>query len=60
MLTHWDDFFRPLDRDLRALLYAGDDLDVSVRVLDGLAAASGVNVHFPDGVAARGPWRALS
>ena len=60
VLTHWDDFFRPLDRDLRALPYAGDDLDVSVRVLDGLAAASGVNVHFPTVWRREDPWRALS
>ncbi len=33
VLIHWDDFFRPADRPLRALPYAGDDLDVSMRVL---------------------------
>lgn len=35
---HWDDFFRPLSKPLRALPYAGDDLDVSMRILDELAA----------------------
>ena len=33
VLIHWDDFFRPLHAPLRALPYAGDDLDVSMRVL---------------------------
>lgn len=34
---HWDDFFRPLHEPLRALPYAADDLDVSMRVLSRLA-----------------------
>ena len=38
VLIHWDDFFRPLHKPLRALPYAGDDLDVSMRVLSRLAA----------------------
>ena len=33
VLIHWDDFFRPLHKPLRALPYAADDLDVSMRVL---------------------------
>ena len=33
------DFFRPLDEPLRALPYAGDDLDVTLRVLGELAEA---------------------
>jgi L-ascorbate metabolism protein UlaG (beta-lactamase superfamily) len=57
VLTHWDDFFRPLDRDLRALPYLGDDLDVTIRVLDELAAASGVSVHFPTVWQREDPWR---
>lgn len=47
ILIHWDDFFRPLTKPLRALPYAGDDLDVSIRVLDELAAADGVALHLP-------------
>lgn len=47
VLTHWDDFFRGLDRPLRALPYAGDDLDVTVRVLGELARTQGVALHFP-------------
>jgi L-ascorbate metabolism protein UlaG (beta-lactamase superfamily) len=56
VLTHWDDFFRPLDRDLRALPYAGDDLDVTMRVLDELATSSGVSVHFPTVWRREDPW----
>lgn len=53
VLTHWDDFFRPLDRPLRALPYAGDDLDVTMGVLGRLADEDGVALHLPR--AARGP-----
>jgi L-ascorbate metabolism protein UlaG (beta-lactamase superfamily) len=47
VLIHWDDFFRPLHQPLRALPYAGDDLDVSMRVLSQLAADDGVPLHLP-------------
>jgi L-ascorbate metabolism protein UlaG (beta-lactamase superfamily) len=47
VLIHWDDFFRPLDRPLRALPYAGDDLDVTIRVLGELASDQGVQLHLP-------------
>lgn len=57
VLTHWDDFFRPLDSKLRALPYLGDDLDVTMRVLDELAAASGVSVHLPTVWQRENPWR---
>ncbi|MEP9364369.1 MBL fold metallo-hydrolase [Nocardioides sp. CN2-186] len=56
VLTHWDDFFRPLDQPLRALPYLGDDLDVTMRVFDELAAASGVSVHFPTVRRREDPW----
>jgi L-ascorbate metabolism protein UlaG (beta-lactamase superfamily) len=56
VLIHWDDFFRPLSKPLRALPYAGDDLDVSVRVLDELAAADGVTVHLPTVWRPEDPW----
>jgi L-ascorbate metabolism protein UlaG (beta-lactamase superfamily) len=56
VLTHWDDFFRPLDRPLRALPYAGDDLDVTMRVLDELAAGAGVSIHFPTVWRREDPW----
>jgi L-ascorbate metabolism protein UlaG (beta-lactamase superfamily) len=47
ILIHWDDFFRPLSKPLRALPYAGDDLDVSIRVLDELATHDGVAARRP-------------
>ncbi len=53
---HWDDFFRPLSKPLRALPYAGDDLDVSVRVLDELAAQDGVALHMPTVWRREDPW----
>ena len=56
VLIHWDDFFRPLSKPLRALPYAGDDLDVSIRILDELAAADGVAVHMPTVWRREDPW----
>lgn len=56
VLTHWDDFFRPLDQPLRALPYAGDDLHVTMRVLGGLAAEQGVGLHFPTVWRREDPW----
>lgn len=56
ILIHWDDFFRPLTKPLRALPYAGDDLDVSIRVLDELAAADGVALHLPTVWRREDPW----
>jgi L-ascorbate metabolism protein UlaG (beta-lactamase superfamily) len=47
VLIHWDDFFRPLHEPLRALPYAGDDLDVTMRVLSALAADDAVPLHLP-------------
>jgi L-ascorbate metabolism protein UlaG (beta-lactamase superfamily) len=57
VLIHWDDFFRPLDRPLRALPYAGDDLDVSMRTLTALAAEDGVDLHLPTLWQPTDPWR---
>jgi L-ascorbate metabolism protein UlaG (beta-lactamase superfamily) len=57
VLIHWDDFFRPLHKPLRALPYAGDDLDVSMRVLTGLATADGVSLHLPTLWEPADPWR---
>ena len=59
VLIHWDDFFRPLDQPLRALPYAGDDLDVSMRVLTRLAAKDGVALHLPTVWRAEDPWVGL-
>ena len=56
VLIHWDDFFRPLSKPLRALPYVIDDLDVSIRVLDELAARDGVAVHLPTVWRREDPW----
>ena len=57
VLIHWDDFFRPLDKPLRALPYAGDDLDVSMRVLARLADRDGISLHLPSLWQRADPWR---
>lgn len=56
VLIHWDDFFRPLHKPLRALPYAGDDLDVSMRVLTRLAERDGVSLHLPTLWERADPW----
>ena len=56
VLIHWDDFFRPLDKPLRALPYAGDDLDVTMRVLSRLALGDGVALHLPTLWQRADPW----
>jgi len=56
VLIHWDDFFRPLHKPLRALPYAGDDLDVTMRVLGGLALQDGVALHLPTLWQRADPW----
>jgi L-ascorbate metabolism protein UlaG (beta-lactamase superfamily) len=56
VLIHWDDFFRPLTEPPRATLYAGDDLDVSMRVLSRLAANDGIALHLPRVWQREDPW----
>jgi L-ascorbate metabolism protein UlaG (beta-lactamase superfamily) len=56
VLIHWDDFFRPLDHPLRALPYAVDDLDATLRRLDRLAEQDGVMLHFPTAWRREDPW----
>ncbi|KAA0085786.1 MBL fold metallo-hydrolase [Mycolicibacterium sp. P9-64] len=56
VLIHWDDFFRPLSAPLRALPYAGDDLDVSMRVLSRLAREDGLPLHLPTLWERADPW----
>jgi L-ascorbate metabolism protein UlaG (beta-lactamase superfamily) len=56
VLIHWDDFFRPLHEPLRALPYAADDLDVSMRVLSRLAREDGVPLHLPTLWQRSDPW----
>ncbi|GAA0943393.1 MBL fold metallo-hydrolase [Actinocorallia libanotica] len=59
VLIHWDDFFRPLDRPLRALPYLGDDLDATMAVLGPLAARQGIPLHFPTLWRREDPWSGL-
>ena len=59
VLIHWDDFFRPLDQQLRALPYAGDDLDVTMRVFSEMSAEQGVELHFPAPWRREDPWASL-
>ncbi len=56
VLIHWDDFFRPLTAPLRALPYAGDDLDASMRVLTALADDDGIPLHLPTLWQPADPW----
>jgi L-ascorbate metabolism protein UlaG (beta-lactamase superfamily) len=56
VLIHWDDFFRPLTEPMRAVPYAGDDLDVSMRVLSALAERDGVSLHLPTVWQRADPW----
>lgn len=56
VLVHWDDFFGPLREPVRALPYAGDDLDASMRVLTGLATEDGVALHLPAPWERADPW----
>jgi L-ascorbate metabolism protein UlaG (beta-lactamase superfamily) len=56
ILIHWDDFFRPLSKPLRAFPYVADDLDVSIRILDELAAQDGVTLQMPTVWRREDPW----
>jgi L-ascorbate metabolism protein UlaG (beta-lactamase superfamily) len=56
VLIHWDDFFRPLSEPLRALPYAGDDLDVTLRVLSKLAEQDGITLDMPTVWRREDPW----
>ncbi len=56
VLIHWDDFFQPLDRPLRASAYAMDDLDLVMRVLGELADEDGVELLLPTVWRREDPW----
>lgn len=56
VLIHWDDFFRPLSKPLRALPYATDDLDVTMRLLGELADGDGIALHMPTVWRREDPW----
>ena len=60
VLIHWDDFFRPLDKPLRALPYLGDNLNTTMRILTPLATRQGVHLHFPTVWRREDPWSGLS
>lgn len=56
VLVHWDDFFGPLGRPLRALPYLGDDLPATMRVLTACAAEDDVGLHLPAVWRREDPW----
>ncbi|HYX98552.1 MAG TPA: MBL fold metallo-hydrolase [Mycobacterium sp.] len=56
VLVHWDDFFRPLSKPLRALPYVADDLDASLRVLSRVAEQDGVALDMPTVWQREDPW----
>ncbi len=56
VLIHWDDFFRPLDRPLKPLPFAVDDLDRSVRIVSEFARRDGVGLHLPRLWQHADPW----
>jgi L-ascorbate metabolism protein UlaG (beta-lactamase superfamily) len=56
ILVHWDDFFRPLSKPLRALPYVADDLDASMRVLSRVAEQDGVALDMPTVWQREDPW----
>lgn len=60
ILTHWDDFFRPLTAPLRALPYAVDDLDASIRTLSDCARRDGVHLELPTLWRRTDPWATRS
>jgi glyoxylase-like metal-dependent hydrolase (beta-lactamase superfamily II) len=59
VLVHWDDFFRPLSKPLRALPYAGDDLDFSLGVLSKLAEQDGAALDMPTVWRREDPWAGI-
>jgi L-ascorbate metabolism protein UlaG (beta-lactamase superfamily) len=56
VLIHWDDFFRPLSKPLRALPYAADDLDSSMRILGELARHDDIALQMPTVWRREDPW----
>ncbi len=59
VLIHWDDFFRPLDRPLRAISRMGDDLDATMAVLTPLADGDGVELRLPRVWVREDPWEGM-
>ncbi|WP_374230330.1 MBL fold metallo-hydrolase [Rhodococcus sp. ARC_M12] len=56
VLTHWDNFFRPLDEPLQALPYAFDDMSASIDVLNVCARRDGIDLELPTLWRRADPW----
>ncbi|MBY4128380.1 MBL fold metallo-hydrolase [Rhodococcus fascians] len=56
VLTHWDNFFRPLHRPLQALPYAFDDMTASIAVLADCARRDGIVLELPTLWRRGDPW----
>ncbi|WP_415973903.1 MBL fold metallo-hydrolase [Rhodococcus sp. 077-4] len=56
VLTHWDNFFRPLDEPLQALPYAFDDMRASIDVLSTCARRDGIDLELPTLWRRADPW----
>nr|WP_329956458.1 MBL fold metallo-hydrolase [Rhodococcus fascians] len=56
VLTHWDNFFRPLHKPLHALPYAFDDMTASIGVLADCARRDGVVLELPTLWRRVDPW----
>jgi L-ascorbate metabolism protein UlaG (beta-lactamase superfamily) len=56
VLIHWDDFFRPLSKPLRALPYVADNLDISISILGELAEQDGTALDMPTVWRREDPW----
>lgn len=56
VLTHWDNFFRPSSKPLRALPYAFDDMSVSIAVLADCARRDSIVLELPTLWRRADPW----
>jgi L-ascorbate metabolism protein UlaG (beta-lactamase superfamily) len=56
VLIHWDNFFRPLHKPIRALPYLADDLDRTLRLIAPLAVGAGIDLALPALWRAADPW----
>ena len=56
VVTHWDNFFRPLSAPLRPLPFAVDDLAASMAAISALADRDGVRLVVPQLWNRTDPW----
>ncbi|WP_235581590.1 MBL fold metallo-hydrolase [Rhodococcus sp. Leaf278] len=56
VLTHWDNFFRPVHKPLHALPYAFDDMPASIAVLNDCARRDGIVLELPTLWRRGDPW----